>query len=360
MTTTLGLGWPLAAAIAVIALTPAASIYYESQGGPGCARCHEIAPTYETWHNSTHRKIACSACHGDAATLNAGFHLNNLKRVVEHLGGHVPEQIKMRSVDLPAMLKRCEGCHRQEFADWQAGPHGVSYAKIFLDTAHKGEHNRKKLLMDDCLRCHGAHFTGSIGDLVTPVDRQGPWKLKAEMEEQPAIPCMACHQVHREGAPLKRDDGGASAAQEIVRPSVALFDRRSRTHLAVARLPLPEMRDGDRPVRMSPDARQALCYQCHAPVAGSVQVGSGDDRTSMGVHEGLSCLACHFKHGQKTRASCVECHPRLSNCGLDVEKMDTTFFSLKSTHNIHFVKCADCHTKGVPKRDTSRQPMAKR
>ena len=103
-------------------------------------------------------------------------------------------------------------------------------------------------------------------------------------------------------------------------------------------------------VRMSPDQRQALCYQCHAPVAGAFQAGTGDDRTGLGVHEGLSCLSCHLKHGQKARASCATCHPRLSNCGLDVEKMDTTFLSAKSKHNIHFVKCGDCHTKGVPQK----------
>jgi len=28
--------------------------------------------------------------------------------------------------------------------------------------------------------------------------------------------------------------------------------------------------------------------------------------------------------------------------------MDTTFFSKQSGHNIHFVKCADCHPKGIP------------
>ena len=95
------------------------------------------------------------------------------------------------------------------------------------------------------------------------------------------------------------------------------------------------------------DRRQALCYQCHAPLS-SAQVGSGDDRTAMGVHEGLSCLACHQKHAQLTRASCSTCHPRLSNCGLDVEKMDTTFANLKSKHDIHWVKCIDCHPKGVP------------
>ena len=61
-------------------------------------------------------------------------------------------------------------------------------------------------------------------------------------------------------------------------------------------------------------------------------------------------MSCHERHGQQTRASCAGCHPRLSNCGLDVEKMDTTFFSANSKHNVHWVKCADCHTKGVPRK----------
>jgi hypothetical protein len=78
------------------------------------------------------------------------------------------------------------------------------------------------------------------------------------------------------------------------------------------------------------------------------QIGSGDDRTPAGVHEGIGCLGCHAQHGQKTRASCMSCHPKMSNCGPDVEKMDTTFFAAASKHNIHWVKCADCHTKGVP------------
>jgi hypothetical protein len=102
-------------------------------------------------------------------------------------------------------------------------------------------------------------------------------------------------------------------------------------------------------VRIAPDARQATCYQCHAPDH-TFQAGSGDDRTCVGVHEGLSCLACHTGHDQNARASCALCHPRLSNCGLNVETMDTTFKSFTSRHNIHFVKCEDCHPDGVPKR----------
>ncbi len=139
----------------------------------------------------------------------------------------------------------------------------------------------------------------------------------------------------------------AGPSQEINRPSLAFFDRRTQESVPVARLALPAIQEGQRLVTMSPDQRQALCYQCHAPDA-SMQVGSGDDRTAIGVHEGISCLACHSRHAQKTRASCANCHPRMSNCGLDVEKMDTTFYSAASKHNIHWVKCADCHPKGIP------------
>jgi hypothetical protein len=210
--------------------------------------------------------------------------------------------------------------------------------------------------MDDCLRCHGMHFEGGIRDLVAPLDMKGPWHLlRPELADQPAMPCLSCHQVPREGELLQRSGSKAAkpaAKQEVSRPSVGLFDRREQRHVPVELLPLPSMRDGTRAVKISPDSRQALCYQCHAPLASSV-VGTGDDRTPVGVHEGLSCQACHLKHGQQTRASCATCHPRLSNCGLDVEKMDTTFVSTASGHNIHFVKCADCHMKGVPRKRAS-------
>jgi hypothetical protein len=207
--------------------------------------------------------------------------------------------------------------------------------------------------MDDCLRCHGMQYEGGIRDLVTPIDTQGPWKITdARWTNLAAIPCLACHQMHRHGEPLGKQPERAQrspAREQIYQPSLALFDRREMEHVATANLALPAILDGARPVRMSPDQRQGLCYQCHAPLS-TRQAGSGDDRTGVGIHEGIGCLACHQKHGQQTRASCANCHPRLSNCGLDVEKMDTTFLSAKSAHNIHSAKCVDCHTKGVPKK----------
>ena len=342
----------LAVAVAGIVVVAGGAGYYEYAGGAACARCHEIQAQYNNWRSSTHRNMACSSCHGSALTFDVKFHLTNFRRVVEHLRGKETEQIHIKHTDLYPIVERCEKCHRQEFAQWRSGPHGsATYERIFLDK----KHNTKRLLMDDCLRCHGMHFEGGIKDLVSPVNTKGPWTLKSpDLARRAAIPCMACHEMHRAGNPLGRPPVWSSVpgpVQEVSRPSLGLYDRREQTNIATKLLPLPVMLDGGRPVKMSPDQRQALCYQCHAPLA-NMEVGSGDDRTGVGVHEGISCLACHEKHGQQTRASCANCHPRLSNCGIDVEKMDTTFKDLKSKHNIHWVKCADCHEKGIPKRKT--------
>ena len=339
--------------LALLVMVPGASLYYESGAGAGCTKCHEMNSPYDLWHASSHRETSCADCHGGALTLDVGFHWTNATRVYAHVRGELPSRILIRNVDVLAMMERCRSCHRQEFAQWQSGPHSATYKRLFLDKTH----NQNRLLMDDCLRCHGMHFDGAMRDLVAPLDKRGPWTmLQPELADRPAIPCLACHGIHRQGALLRKvdiDGRVPGPSQEINRPSLAFYDRRTQMHFPVADLSLPAMLDGDRPVKMSPDRRQALCYQCHAAEA-TRQVGSGDDRTPLGVHEGMSCLACHQKHGQKTRASCADCHPRLSNCGIDVEKMDTTFLSTKSTHNIHWVKCADCHPKGIPERRTQR------
>jgi len=337
----------IALGAAILAL-PGASLYYEYSGGQACARCHEIWQPYTDWQTSTHRNVPCGVCHGDVFTLEAGFHINNLRRLMNHLGGNAPEQVRLKTRDVFRVADRCKTCHQQEWADWASGAHSGTYTEIFLDA----KHNHQRLLMDDCLRCHGMHYDGSIRDLATPIDTAGPWKLRdPALADRPVIVCLTCHEMHRHGAPLARPPAkpATSLGQEVNRPSLALFDRRDLESVAVASLPLPDMREGERPVKISHDSRQALCYQCHAPLS-TRQVGSGDDRTPMGVHEGLSCFACHDKHGGRTRASCANCHPRLSNCGLDVETMDTTFKSTRSPHNIHFVKCLDCHSKGVPKK----------
>jgi hypothetical protein len=348
-----------AAALLSVSGVYGASWYYTSQHGAGCASCHEMTTHVSLVHSSAHRTSTCLDCH--EASLST-----KLRHIRVHLFGSLPESIHLRDVDVVEMTTSCQRCHKREYATWHAGPHSATYNQILADPVH----NAKRRLDEDCLRCHGMHLNGSVRDLVQPQDAAGPWHLtRADLADQPAIPCQACHQLHREGSPQSKPATRISVSTSAMTESLAFFDRREQTHFAVPSLALPQIWDGPRPVKVSPDARQVLCYQCHAPrhpETGTMaaanhwgtQAASGDDRTPVGVHEGISCLACHLGHNENARASCKTCHPQMSHCGLDVETMDTSYVNPKSAHNIHSVRCTDCHQHGVPKMKTLTQAPA--
>jgi hypothetical protein len=341
-----------------IAVTYNASWYYTSQRGQGCASCHEMAQYVSAVHGSAHRAATCMDCH--EASL-----ATKLRHIRVHLG-NPPESIRLRESDVLEMTAKCQGCHQHEFSAWKAGPHSATYTEIFTNPVH----NSQRRLADDCLRCHGMLFDGPVRDLVRPVNNSGPWKLvSASMANEPTMPCMVCHQMHREGPVQAKPVQRISAAAAPIPATLALYDRREQLHFAAGQLSLPELFDGSRAAKISPDRRQAICYQCHAPrqpETGTLaaanhwgaQIASGDDRTPIGVHEGISCFSCHNGHSENAAASCKTCHPQMSHCGLDVEKMDTSFANAKSSHNIHWVRCTDCHQHGVPmpKTATERGP----
>ncbi len=343
----------LAAGILILCAAGAiggATYYYTSQRGAGCAGCHEMADYVGAVHASSHRSVGCFDCHSTGWAAK-------LRHTAVHLSGRTPEAIRLRDVDVVEMTAKCQSCHQREYATWRAGPHSATYAQIFTNA----QQNATRRLMDDCFRCHGMQFSGSIGDIVQPQSLNGPWRIvRAGLASEPTMPCQACHWIHREGLPVSKPVARFSVAGAADGESLAFFDRREQMHFAIAELPLPQIFDRARPVNVSPDQRQALCYQCHAPRQPDAesaaarnnwgaQAGSGDDRTPLGVHEGISCFTCHSGHGESTRASCATCHPVMSDCGLAVEKMDTTYANPASKHNIHWVKCQDCHTHGVPR-----------
>ena len=289
-----------------------------------CASCHEMTAVHSAWSESAHASVHCRNCHGGSLTLDVHALRAHVNRVVQHFSGHADDPIRLTERDVLALHEACRTCHARTFADWQSSRHATSYATIFLDPVH----NKAEQLAPDCLRCHGMFFDGQIEDLVGPLDTAGPWALKHEAKAaHAAIPCLACHQVHAPAAE-------SGAAQ--------LYVRRESTYFPCKLLPATPMRQGDRAIRISSDPRQRLCVQCHAPNAFR-QVGTEDDRTPAGVHEGLSCFDCHQSHSLSAKVSCAACHPGNSHCGIDVEKMDTTFNVPGSKHNIHTVACGDCH-----------------
>ena len=307
------------------------SLGYYHFGNPEhtCASCHEMTGAHAAWTGSAHSTLHCRECHGGSLTLDAHAIKAHVNRVVRHFTRAPEDNIRLKEDDVLRVNASCRNCHPQAYAEWKAGGHSSAYPRFFLDP----KHNTTERLAPDCLRCHGMFFKGNIEDLVTPVSTKGPWTLKDPAKNtEPAIPCLACHEIH------------VPAAEGRVRH---LYARRELTHFAVGLLsPALVVRDGV-PVRTSTDPRQRLCVQCHAPNAFR-QLGTGDDRTPVGVHEGLSCLDCHSGHSQSAKASCAVCHPNDSHCGIDVEKMDTSFLAKGSAHNIHTVACGDCHNGQRP------------
>lgn len=315
-----------------------------------CTSCHEIESPAAMWAQSGHRSMLCKECHG--SSLSNGFHSLAEKgmMVVNHFLGSGEQALRLNEEQLTSILDNCKHCHSMEFAKWLTGGHSAPYSAIFLNE----KHNKMVQPNADCLRCHGMFYEGSIEDLVSPISNKGPWKMvEPEQETMPVIPCLTCHKIHRKqhvSVRAKYSDPNDIFYKNPKQTSVALFyDRYDKIHIEAENLPALKLWERERKVEVSDDPLQRICVQCHAPNAFH-QAGTSDDKTPLGIHEGLSCLSCHDNHSNNAKENCVNCHPAISNCGLDVTKMNTTFFDKNSPYDIHSVRCLDCHPKGIPRK----------
>ncbi|MCF8225941.1 MAG: cytochrome c3 family protein [Bacteroidales bacterium] len=314
-----------------------------------CASCHEINPSLEMWQISSHRDINCKECHGTA--MSNGFH--SIKEKTGMVFTHIREKklnsdIRLTETQVIETMDRCANCHQEEQKKWKSGGHAAAYADIFLNKAH----NNMERPYWDCFRCHGMHYEGNIYDLIEPVSTRGPWQIIDEgKENDPVMTCMSCHEIHagndtRKAASSLEDPKAIfyerKEANANRNPKAGLYIRADEMYLRADHLPVPEMYDGERKLKITPNPLQSVCVQCHSP-NWQHQAGTEDDRTPSGVHEGLACMACHETHSNDATNSCTKCHPVISNCGLDHETMNTSYFDPESPNNIHHVKCTDCH-----------------
>ncbi|MDR1335601.1 MAG: hypothetical protein LBK22_02085 [Tannerella sp.] len=277
-----------------------------------CARCHEIAPTHARWKASAHADVHCIECHGTA--VSGGFHSlqEKVNMVFTHFtGDRQNEDIRLSERQALEIHRRCIACHQSEHAGWLAGGHAVDYREIFMDSVH----NATEKPYWDCLRCHGMFYGGNIHDLMALEDTSAAhWRIRdREQESLPAIPCLACHEIHTDNPVSRRyvADGDSSRTGIARNPRTALYMRADRRHMRADMLPVPVMYDGDAELDAASDPVTRLCMQCHAP-GFRHQAGSEDDRTVTGVHQGIGCIACHRPHSGDTGESCAQCHPSLT------------------------------------------------
>lgn len=337
----------------IVALLASYSRWNAASPTKTCANCHEISHSVDLWAESTHRDIACKACHGTA--LSEGIHSLKEKGAMlfHHTSKIKPEDVRISEAQRLIVMQRCIGCHQTEYAKWNSGGHAMNYSEVFLNSVH----NKAETIYEDCLRCHGMFYDkGTVINIVEPLDTAGPWRLKnVSLAARPAIPCFACHQVHqlgKTGIRQKLETPSSLHYSRVKKTLTSFYYRRDSMYFPVSLITSPEINYQSSAVKISQDPNQSLCIQCHSPNAFNT-AGTGDDRTPRGVHEGISCLACHDSHSNSAIASCKNCHPAISNCKLNVEMMNTTYKDQSSKNNIHFVACTDCHSKGRPAKRTN-------
>ncbi len=85
------------------------------------------------------------------------------------------------------------------------------------------------------------------------------------LANQPAIPCGLPSDSPRRPARVQAVRTHLRRPAQAVPVSLAFYDRREPMHFAATELAIPQLYDGARPLTMSQDPRQTLCYQCHAP-----------------------------------------------------------------------------------------------
>ena len=306
-----------------------------------CAKCHEIAPSHASWVSSAHAGIQCLECHGTA--------MSSLKEksgmVVKHLsGGKHHDEIHLSEKQVLNIADRCIQCHQSEHAGWLASGHAVNYREIFMNP----DHNTIEKPYWDCFRCHGMFYDGNIHDLMYLDGNSSDWTIKDKKQElRPAVPCLTCHQIHAENPVSERFVSSVDGvAKNLPRnPRTAFYMRADKMYLRSDMMTPVVMKDGDRQVNRAIDPNTVLCQQCHAPNYVH-QAGSEDDKTTVGVHEGIGCTVCHKVHSGNTRESCIQCHSAVSkNCLQDVHKMNTTYLSRNSPNDVHRLTCVSCHEK---------------
>jgi hypothetical protein len=221
------------------------------------------------------------------------------------------EDIHLSEEQILKVSDRCTACHQSEYAGWMASGHAVNYKEIFMDSIH----NATEKPYWDCLRCHGMFFDGNIHDLMSLEGEPHEWKIRDRKQATlPAVPCLACHRMHTENTVSERyvSLADSSQTQPVRNPKTAFYVRTDKIHLRSDKLIKVSMISNDgKPVNNASDPNTLLCQQCHAPDY-QHHASSEDDRTPTGVHEGISCIACHKPHSGNTHASCAQCHQSLT------------------------------------------------
>ena len=205
---------------------------------PAARRAPAVTKSSRTTIRGTPPAIAgvqCGECHGSAPPVPSNQQLPAASIRT------CAAMCRSRCICATATCRRCwnaaGSCHRQEFADWQAGPHSSTYARIFLDKKHNA-----KTPADGRLPALPRHAFRRRHCAIwsLPVNTNGT-VAAGEGRTCGRVPRFRAWRATRcigRGSQLQKagEEGRVpGSSQEINRPSLALYDRRTQAHVSVAR-----------------------------------------------------------------------------------------------------------------------------
>lgn len=122
-----------------------------------CARCHTIAPSYESWVKSSHKEVTCVACH-----VRPGFEgwlqdkaINGTRDVAIYLFGNPPEPHNLKAAVDSGV---CLSCHRNILRVSEVAPRDLPppVKDVGLIMSHRKHMNAfaERGKGEGCTTCH--------------------------------------------------------------------------------------------------------------------------------------------------------------------------------------------------------------
>ena len=300
-----------------------------------CSSCHMMKPEFYTWHESSHSKVACVACHVEPGVLTkVKYKLITLEEVFASLTGNYGIAIISTT---PIPNATCTQCH------------DMNTRKVTPSGDLIIPHSKHTLAGVSCTECHTGIAHGNIAEKrVTFTTDYGKWddsvgkSIMSDLKNiRPYMDvCMTCHKVRN--APIncgachntsmipsyhnteafKNGGHGVMAAKDI-KVCDACHSYMSKDPVEVSKGNASAFqqfltKDNGKPATMSASDYSKVntfCKNCHGKRPPSHTVDFKQTHGVLANQNKDRCFTCHDNNPKRdspvTKISCGSCHPSI-------------------------------------------------
>lgn len=213
-----------------------------------CNQCHLLNQAYQTWKESTHKKINCLDCHDEPGFL--GFVLGKA-RGLNNLAAYISKNYQL-PLSTTVKNSSCLRCHQPrmtktlEVRGIRVSHKEINQAGFFCTECHtalvhQNKNKQRPAIMDKCITCHNEQKASSRCSLCHPIDIA--YRPDRSLEDFPKVhldepnSCRGCHSPAQERKCLN--------CHGLEMPHTAKFVQGGHARLGFI--------------------NKSVCYRCHEP-----------------------------------------------------------------------------------------------